>query len=178
MGPGATSGCGPFDGPINATAQIVDSNGTPVGITALAEDADGTDGVNYSLDDDAGGRFTIDPAPGVVTVANGDLLDYEAATGHAVTVRATSTNGSFSGKAMTIDLTDVNDSAPAITAGQGFAVAEDAADGAVVGTVAATDADTVGSLQGWTISAGNGAGIFGHLGLFWFRVAGAFQSSV
>ena len=33
------------------------ANGTAVGVTALATDADGTDTVTYSLTDDAGGRF-------------------------------------------------------------------------------------------------------------------------
>ncbi len=36
------------------------SVGTVVGITAHATDADGTDSVTYSLDDDAAGLFAID----------------------------------------------------------------------------------------------------------------------
>ena len=48
-----------------------------VGVTAFADDADGTDTVSYSLDDDAGGRFAIDANTGVVTVAGG--IDREAA---------------------------------------------------------------------------------------------------
>ncbi|MEZ5670018.1 MAG: hypothetical protein R3F55_21795 [Alphaproteobacteria bacterium] len=42
------------------------SDGAAVGITALATDADATDTVSYSLTDDAGGRFAIDAATGVV----------------------------------------------------------------------------------------------------------------
>ena len=53
------------------------ADGTAVGITAFADDADGTDTVSYSLDDDAGGRFAIDANTGVVTVAGG--IDREAA---------------------------------------------------------------------------------------------------
>ena len=41
------------------------------GVTAFADDADGTDTVTYSLDDDAGGRFTHRANTGVVTVAGG-----------------------------------------------------------------------------------------------------------
>ena len=63
-----------------------------VGVTGLATDADATDGVTYSLSDDAGGRFAIDANTGVVTV-NG-ALDYEAATSHSVTILATSDDGS------------------------------------------------------------------------------------
>src|SRR5205807_753991 len=42
---------------------------------------------------DLGGRFAIDATSGVITVANGSLLDYEAATSHAVTVRVTDQGG-------------------------------------------------------------------------------------
>src|SRR5207253_9088947 len=37
--------------------------------------------------------FAIDATSGVITVANGSLLDYEAATSHAVTVRVTDQGG-------------------------------------------------------------------------------------
>ena len=43
--------------------------GATVGVTASASDADATDGVSYSLSDDAGGLFAIDADTGVVTVA-------------------------------------------------------------------------------------------------------------
>ena len=49
------------------TADFVLENaavGTAVGVTAFADDADGSDTVTYSLDDDAGGRFTIDANTG------------------------------------------------------------------------------------------------------------------
>jgi hypothetical protein len=90
-----------FDvGPItdaDAAGNAVDenaANGTAVGITAFAEDADATNNaIDYSLDDNAGGRFAIDAASGVVTVADGTLLDRESAASHDITVRA---NGSFS----------------------------------------------------------------------------------
>ena len=77
---------------------------TSVGVTALATDADG-DTVTYSLDDDAGGLFTIDANTGEVTVAGN--LDYETATSHTITVRATSTDGSSSTADMTINVSDV-----------------------------------------------------------------------
>ena len=63
-------------------------NGTIVGITAFADDADGTDTVSYTLDDNAGGRFAIHATTGVVTVAGG--IDREAAGSYNITVRATS----------------------------------------------------------------------------------------
>ena len=48
----------------DAAADFVLENATPgtvVGVTAFADDADGTDTVSYSLDDDAGGRSPSTP---------------------------------------------------------------------------------------------------------------------
>ena len=68
----------------DGTANGVDENapnGTVVGVTALASDADATNSaITYSLDNDAGGRFAIDSSTGVVTVADGTLLDRGPAT--------------------------------------------------------------------------------------------------
>ena len=67
------------------------ANGTAVGVTALATDADSTDTVTYSLTDDAGGRFTIDANTGVVTVADGSVCwTTRRRPAHNVTVQATS----------------------------------------------------------------------------------------
>ena len=47
----------------------VASNGDTVGISVLSVDGDvGSTIVDYSLIDNAGGRFAIDPATGIVTV--------------------------------------------------------------------------------------------------------------
>ncbi len=122
------------------------ANGTLVGITASASDADATtNGITYTLDDNAGGRFAIDASTGVVAVANGSLLNYEAATSHGIVVRATSADGSFSVQNYTIQLTDVNESAiSAISDADNAAdfVLENSTIGTVVGVTAlATDAD-------------------------------------
>ena len=147
----------------NAAADSVSesaANGATVGITAQASDGDATDGVTYSLVDDAGGRFAIDAATGVVTVADASLLDYETATSHDVTVRATSTDGSTSDQSYTINLTDdaSESSASAISDTNAAAnnVNENAANGTVVGVTAfASDADATDSI---TYSLSNNAG--------------------
>ncbi len=64
------------------------ANGTLVGITAASTDPGILDTVTYRLTNDAGGRFSIHATTGVVTVANGALLDYETATSHSITVEA------------------------------------------------------------------------------------------
>ncbi|MBK7664786.1 MAG: tandem-95 repeat protein [Sterolibacteriaceae bacterium] len=95
------------DGTSNAVVENA-RTGTTVGITAVAVDPDGS-AVSYSLDDNAGGRFSIDPESGVVMVADGSLLDYESMAAHTIVVRATSTDGSFSTQSFTIALDDANE---------------------------------------------------------------------
>ena len=77
--------------------------------TALATDADPGTIISYSLTDDAGGRFAINATTGVVTVANGSLLDYETATSHNITVLATSTDGSSNSQTFNILVTNAGD---------------------------------------------------------------------
>ncbi|MCA9065889.1 MAG: cadherin domain-containing protein, partial [Planctomycetaceae bacterium] len=141
------------------TADSVTENsatGTLVGITATAIDPDATgNSISWSLDDSAGGQFAIDSVTGVVTVAG--AIDREAGDARSITVRATSADGSSSVQTYTIAVVDLNDSAPIVTAAQTFNVREDAASGTVMGTVLATDADLVGTLQNWAITGGTGA---------------------
>jgi hypothetical protein len=148
----------------NAAANVLNensANGTIVGITASSSDADATTNVvHYSLDDDANGRFQINASTGVVTVADGTLLDFEASASHTVIVRATSADSSSSTQTFIISLLDVNDAPPVITPGQQFNVSELASVGTAFGTAAAVDPDGVGTLQGWTIVSGNTDGIF------------------
>ena len=120
----------------NAAADSVaenDANGTLVGITAGAVDGDATNsGVSYMLTDDAGGRFAIDANTGVVSVADGSLLDREAAASHAITIRATSQDGSVADTVFTIALTDVDEfnvTTPGDSNAATDSVAEDAANG-------------------------------------------------
>jgi VCBS repeat-containing protein len=63
------------------------TTGTSVGLTATATDPDAGASLTYSLTDNAGGRFAIDTTTGIVTVADGTLLDFEAAASHAITVQ-------------------------------------------------------------------------------------------
>ncbi|WP_280952025.1 cadherin domain-containing protein [Methylobacterium sp. V23] len=81
--------------------------GTRVGLTAFAADSNVSDVLTYTLIDNAGGRFAIDAATGVVSVADGTLLNYEKDTSHTIKVRATDKVGLFSEAAFTIQVTDV-----------------------------------------------------------------------
>ncbi|MDF2075175.1 retention module-containing protein [Pseudomonas mendocina] len=108
---------------INSVAENA-TNDTPVGITALGVDGDAGTTVTYSLTNNAGGRFAIDAATGVVTVADGSKLDYENATSHSITVLATSSDGSTQSANYSIAVTNVNE-APVVVAGAAVTGNED-----------------------------------------------------
>jgi len=81
------------------------ANGTAVGITASSTDVDNGATIAYGITaDSSGGGFQIDASSGVVTVADGTLLDYEAATSHTITVEASDGAGGTSSQTFTIDL--------------------------------------------------------------------------
>jgi hypothetical protein len=148
------------NGATNTVAENA-ANGSGVGLTARATDADGSNNtVTYSLADNAGGRFAINASTGAVTVANGSLLNHEAATSHTITVLATSADGSSSSQTFNIAVTDVNEfSVGAVSDANATAntVAENAATGASVGLTANAQ-DTDGSNNTVTYSLSDNAG--------------------
>src|SRR5207253_2052023 len=96
--------------------------------------------VTYSLTDDAGGRFTINSATGIVTVANGTLLNFESASSHTITVQASDGARGTSAATFTISVTNINPTAPTDANAATNSVAEGAANGPAVGiTASATD---------------------------------------
>ena len=127
------------NGAANSVAENV-AQGTVVGITASATDATAGETVSYALTTNPGNLFAIDATTGVVTV-NG-ALDFETAASHSITVRATSSDGSTSNENFTVAVTDVAENVGAVTDGNAAAnsVAENVAQGTVVGiTASATD---------------------------------------
>ena len=130
------------------------SIGDVVGITAYAEDLDVADSVSYTLSDDAGGLFAIDTTSGVVTLAG--QLDYESTTSHAITVLASSTDGSESTADFVIDVVDDPDehdiTTPLDNDSTSNEISEDASIGDVVGITAyAEDLDIADSVS-YTLS--------------------------
>src|SRR5207249_883971 len=87
--------------------------------------------VTFSLTDNAGGRFAIDASTGVVSVANGTLLNYETATSHDITGPASDATLTSS-QSFTIAVSDVAPSVPT----DGNAAANTVAEGAANGTLA------------------------------------------
>lgn len=136
------------DSNVSANAVAEDATiGTAVGITASATDPDALDTVAYSLDDSAGGRFAINSTTGVVTVAA--ALNHESNASHDVTVRATSTDGSFTTDTFTIQVTDVDED-PNVTGPTSVNVAENAAGGTVIAGFTGSDPEAAGALT-WSV---------------------------
>ncbi len=125
------------DWPINAAPTDLDvsntsvdenaANGTVVG-TATATDPNAGETFTFSLTDDAGGRFAIDPNTGEITVADGTQLDYESATSHNVTIEVTDSGGNTYTEVFTIAVNDLNEFAPSDLdlSGNGISINEDA----------------------------------------------------
>jgi T5SS/PEP-CTERM-associated repeat protein len=140
------------DGDANSVAEDA-TVGTEVGIDADSFDPDLLDEVTFTLSDDAGGLFAIDPVTGVVTVAG--ALDFETADSHQITVRATDSSGEFSEQTFAIDVTDVFENDPPTATDDGpLATAEDTAltiaPAALLGNDDDPDGDTltIQSVQG------------------------------
>ncbi|WP_241696568.1 cadherin domain-containing protein [Stenotrophomonas sp. SAM-B] len=138
------------------------ANGAAVG-TFSGQDQDTTDGLTFSLVNNAGGRFAISAA-GALTVANGSLLDYESATTHAVTVRVTDSHGATRDQVFQVGVSNVNEAPRTpdvvqhiVLTGENTGVA-----GQVVATLSSSDPDgTTPSYQiindpfAWFVISGN-----------------------
>ncbi|MBL8865194.1 MAG: tandem-95 repeat protein [Planctomycetia bacterium] len=103
------------DGPTLAPATLSlpenSPNGTSVG-TIVGADVDG-DALTYVIvSGNTAGAFAIDPASGVVTVANSAALDFETTPSFALTVRATDGGGLSAQATVTVNLIDVNEVPP------------------------------------------------------------------
>lgn len=96
---------------ISLTGGSVNENsttGTTVG-TASGTDVDAADTLSYSLINTASGRFQVDSVTGIITVADGTQLNFESASSHNITVRATDTGGLSYDESFTITISDVNE---------------------------------------------------------------------
>lgn len=99
--------------------------------------------------------FTID-AGGVVRV--GSALNYEVTSSYVTSARATNSAGQSDPTPVTINVTNVNDAAPVIAAGQTFSVQTGLPIGTTVGWLLANDPDS--PITGYSITAGNTGNAF------------------
>lgn len=143
---------------VNENATI----GTVVGVVT-ATDADSPLSAlqNYTIvSGNASGAFAIDPATGVLTVADGTQLDWETTQTFTLGVIVSDGKNTSAVATMTVNVNNVNDDAPVVTTGQSFNVDENAANGTAVGTMQATDVDSPASALSYSIVSGNTNGAF------------------
>ncbi len=147
---GVVDPAGPFDLQENSI------NGTAI-TTVTASDTDTVGTITgYSIiAGNTGNAFAIN-ASGALTVATTAAIDRETTPSFTLTVNATDSANNISlGEDFVINLTDLNDTAPVVTPGQSFSIVSSTTNGAVVGSVVATDDDITGSVTGFSITAGN-----------------------
>jgi Ca2+-binding RTX toxin-like protein len=172
-----------LSGSINENA----ADGTAVG-TVTGIDPDG-DALTYALIDNAGGRFAI-TAAGALSVMNGSLLNYEAASSHAITVRATDRFGQFRDQSLSVAVNNLNE-APSLPTGPSQAFFDETAlgsrpanSGVVVATFSLSDPDGTAPTLEFTANPGNWFTIVGNTVRFnapfdyeTFRAAGTYGIS-
>ncbi len=88
----------------SATVTENAATGTVIADVLGVMDLDTTDSHTFSLPDTLGGRFAIDAITGVITVADGTILDYESQPSHSLTVQAQDSSGAIHTEALTINL--------------------------------------------------------------------------
>ncbi|MGB0465948.1 MAG: DUF4347 domain-containing protein [Pontibacterium sp.] len=103
------------DGSIHGIVTDGADAGGETGITVSAENRlDNTAAIQYQLSDNAGGRFVIDANSGIVTVADGSLLDSAQQKTHSISVQATSgiytISASFVIGVVPVEMTTADDS--------------------------------------------------------------------
>jgi VCBS repeat-containing protein len=141
------------------TGGTVDENlpaGTIVG-TLSATDTPG-DTLTYALVDDAGGRFTVDPATGVVRTAQ--AFNHEETASFTLKVKVTDSAGLSSQNDVAIVIGDLNEAPGA--QGDTITVDEDATGGNLWAQLLGNDSDPDAGDQ-LTISAVTGSGTLGSL---------------
>ena len=134
------------------------ANDTPVGTVALTDaDSEAVNTFTWSITaGNTNDAFAIDPSSGELTVNTSSQLDTETTPGYTLSLTVSDGANTSSAETVTININDLNDNLPVITASQSFSVDENSANATSVGTVAATDADaTVTTYQDWTITGGN-----------------------
>jgi hypothetical protein len=144
---------------INAGASI----GTLVGVATATDD--GADLTFEITAGDPGGVFGVDPQTGEVVILG--TPDYPTTTSYSLTMKVVDTSSLSDTATITVDITN---QVPVAT-DAAFTIAETAAIGATVGTVAATDGDSDSLV--WSIAAGDPGSVFSIDGDGLITVAGS-----
>ena len=137
--------------------------GSAIG-TVLATDADaGTTLSQWRIDADPSGKFAIDGSTGTVSLAAGASLDFEASTSYQVSVSVWDGYTRSAPGTVAINVTNLNDNPPSVSAGQTFDIDEGYKNS--IGWLESSDPDDMNQLgfttfQGWQIVGGNLGSVF------------------
>jgi len=130
----------PTDIPVGQPITVAEHSDAGTLVCTLATaDPDAGDSHTYTLVDTAGGRFALQNTH--IVVANGSLLDFNAAASHTIRVRTTDQGGLSYEKNFTVSVTNVNDAPTGISASMPIAVIEHSNAGTVVTSLTTTDPD-------------------------------------
>jgi RHS repeat-associated protein len=128
------------------------SDNSTIGILTTI-DQDSIDTANYTLTDDANGRFKL--VGNQLKVANGSLLDFETNTQHQITILSTDTGGLSFSRQFTIGVTNVNE-IPIDFSLSNNTITENTPIGGVIGNLNTIDPD-FGDTHTYTLVNGVGS---------------------
>ncbi|RKE03279.1 cadherin domain-containing protein [Marinifilum flexuosum] len=130
--------------------------------TVLASDLDA--GTSFSqwliVSGNDDGIFAINTTSGEISIADNTNLDFEQTESYTLSITVSDGSNTSLAENVRIDINDLNDNIPVVTANQTFNVDENKANNTIIGTVIATDNDAGTSFSAWKITAGNTDGIF------------------
>ena len=130
--------------------------------TVLVSDADaGTVFSGWTINsgnDDA--VFAINSSTGEITVNDANELDYESTTSYNLAVTVSDGVNTSATEIVVVNVNDLNDNDPVVTASQSLTIAEDIANESAVGAALAKDDDAATSFSSWTETGGTGVSIF------------------
>jgi len=135
--------------------------GSSIGPIAVS-DGDGDALSQWQLVDSSG-KFVINADTGVIALAPGATLDFEVAKSYVIGVSAYDGYRRSATENVTINVFNLNDNPPVITAGQSYRI--DGGHDNAVARVKATDADDTNqpgftTFSGWAITSGNTNSVF------------------
>ena len=138
------------------------AGGTVIGTVAATDSDPGTTLSQWQMTD-PGGKFVIDAATGTLSLAPGATLDFETTASYSVSVSVYDGFRRSAAETVAINVTNLNDNVPVITAGQSYRI--DGGSRNTVASVLATDADDTNqpgftTFQAWTITSGNTNNVF------------------
>ena len=144
---------------ITSSATFTKEEGATDVAWVSATDADFFGTITFSIAGGDAALFTIDSSSGELTFKSAPDFENpgDAGTNNVYNFTLTASDGTNSStQAVAVTITDTNDTAPTFTSANTFNVAENTT---LVGTMAASDPDTVGTLS-YNISSGDDAGAF------------------